>query len=503
MKKLLIFGFCLFFSMALTACGSDVEPSKSGSATQQESMETKEPGMYFLGKFTPWESLETTGVFQVEDGMLSADVYGELEEKVHSDRIGGTIVLPEGITTIDKYVFAGCHNIDRIIIPGTVQNIGIRAFSKCTQLQELVIPDNVTRIGRSAFDGVKSVSYHGKLIYTPDDVYWGADSLNKKGNTNEETFEAESDGVRYTYQKFDRIENAIVITKIENAGRNLVIPAKLNGFDVYCVGSGDIVLFGYNDKVKKKSVGDNSYPVLDSVTLEDGIKGISSSAFHRIYIKQLTLPSSLEFINEAAFEENIFLEKLAIKSSKAYIGENAFAGTGLRELQLPVMEDMENQMGRMAFCGNRRLKKVTFAKGTREICISSECFEDCPDVQIMIGRGVKTFSSDINTNSGKVCVLDKGTEIVFPKMVKAKEGTRRGNYVDVAEPEGEAFRYRASFREFIVPEGFEQMEVLKNAYYILSMEEEELTEGKNKEYYQNDFLLEKIKYQVKNIRYNK
>ena len=93
----------------------------------------------------------------------------------------GTIVLPEGITTIDKYVFAGCHNIDRIIIPETVQNIGIRAFSKCTQLQELVIPDNVTRIGRSAFDGVKNVSYHGKLIYTPDDVYWGADSLNQKG----------------------------------------------------------------------------------------------------------------------------------------------------------------------------------------------------------------------------------------------------------------------------------------------------------------------------------
>lgn len=496
MKKLLMFGVCLLFAVALTACGSGVEQTKSGSATQQESMETKEPGMYFLGKFTPWENLETTGVFRVEDGILSADVYGELEEKVHSDRIGGTIVLPEGITTIEKYVFAGCHNIDRIIIPETVRDIGMRAFSKCTQLQELVIPDSVTRIGRSAFDGVKNVSYQGKLVYTPDDVYWGADSLNQKGNTKGETFEAESDGVRYTYQKFDRQENAIVITKIENAGRNLVIPAKLNGFDVYCVGSGDIVLFGYNDKVKKKPVGDNSYPVLDSVTMEDGIKGVSSSAFQRIYIKQLTLPPSLEFINEAAFEENIFLEKLDIKSSKAYIGENAFAGTGLKELQLPVMEDMENQMDSMAFWGNARLKKVTFAKGTREICISSECFEDCPDVQIIIGRGVKTFSSDINTNSGKVRVLDKGTEIVFPKMVKAKEGTRRGNYVEVAETEGEKFRYRASFREYIVPEGFEPMEMLKNAYYVLPVEEEEHMEGTSKEFYHRDLPLRKIKYRI-------
>lgn len=85
-------------------------------------------------------------------------------------------------------------------------------------------------------------------------------------------------------------------------------------------------------------------------------------------------------------------------------------------------------------------------------------------------------------------------------MVKAKEGMKRGNYVDAAEPEGKVFRYRASFREFIVPEGFEQMEVLKNAYYILSMEEEELTERKNKEYYQNGSLLGKIKYRIKNVR---
>lgn len=68
--------------MALTACGPDVEQSKNDNVTQQESMEAKEPGMYFLGKFTPWESLETTGVFRVEDGILSADVYGEAEEKV-------------------------------------------------------------------------------------------------------------------------------------------------------------------------------------------------------------------------------------------------------------------------------------------------------------------------------------------------------------------------------------------------------------------------------------
>ncbi len=491
--------FCLivavfFTTCGLTACHPDAEKTK-------ETTDLKEPGMYFLGKFTPWERLETTGDLWVEDGTLSAEVPDESEEQAHSDRIGGTIILPEGVKAIGKYVFAGCRHIEKVIIPKTVRNIGAHAFSKCTQLQELAIPDDVTQIGRGAFDGVGNISYKGALIYTPDDLYWGADSMNQEGKTQEETFETEVDGVHYTYKKFDRKENAVVITKMINVGRDLVIPAKLNGFDVYGIGCGEPAIFGYDKSVKKEELGnsDNLVPVLDSITLEEGIKGIGSYAFQRIYLKRLSLPQSLEFINDSAFEENKFLRKLTIKGNHVNIGEDAFARSGISELQLPVMDDMENQLGSMAFSGNSQLKRVTFAEGTREISISRECFGDCPNVQIIIGRGVKTFSSDINTVSGKVRLLDKETEVIFSKIAKAKEGAERGYYVDVEEPEGERFRYRTSYEEFIVPEGFEQVDDLNKAYYIVYVDDEEVPgeRDKDKEYYYTPYcLLKKVQYRV-------
>lgn len=529
--------FCLIFAAALTACSPGTEKA-------QEEAAAKEPGMYFLDHFTSWENLETSGSLWVEDGILKADVSYEEGACSQPDRVGGTIVLPDGVTTIDKYTFSGCSNIEKIIIPETVQcieqhafrgceqlqglklpnsvsQIGESAFSNCGKITELEIPDGVTRIGKGAFDGVENITYHGNLTYTPDDVYWGAGSLNHEKKGDEETFETEVDGVRYTYKKFDRQENAVVITKIENAGRNLVIPAKLDGFDVYCVGSGNIVIFGYDKNVKKGKLGDDSVPVLDSITIEDGIKGIGSSAFNWILSKRLSLPPSLEFINYAAFEYNVYLKKVVIKSrhvdigTRAFagcrllrkckwktgiytgnIGEEAFEGSGIRELQLPVMEDMNNQMGGMAFHSNTYLKKVTFAKGTFEVGISEECFGDCPDARIIIGKGVKTFSSDKNTNSGKVRLLDKNTEIVFSKIVKAKEGAEQGCYVDVEDPKGEEFRYRTSYREFTVPKGFPQTDILKKAYYVEYENEEELSgKDEKKEYYKNPgVLLKKVQY---------
>lgn len=495
MKKYLC--ICLFLAAVLTACRPDLKISQTRTVMQQEGIEEKEPGMYFLGGFTSWERLETKGDFWIEDGTLMAHVSEETEVKDNANRIGGTIVLPEGITAIGEYVFAGCQHVEKVVIPRTLQSIGMCAFDRCTQLQVLEIPEGVTRIGRHAFNGVKNVIYSGERIYTPDDVFWGADSLNQEEKSEAKTFVAESEGVRYTYQKFDERENAIVITRIENAGRNLVIPAQLDGFDVFCIGSGEIVLFGYDEKIKKQPEGENFCPVMDSVEIENGIKGVSSSAFEGIYAKRLILPQSLEYIHDAAFYGNRFLEKIDMKCCQAYIGKEAFSGTGIRELQLPAMKDMGKQIRDRAFHNSWQLKRVTFAEGTREVNISRQCFGDCPDVRIMVGRGVKTFSSDININSGIVCLLDKKTEILFSKMVKAKEGTRRGNYVDMEGLDDGAFRYRTSFRKFIVPEGFEQMDKLKNAYYIVPEEEDEPREArKGREFYQDGYEIRKIKCRI-------
>ena len=69
----------------------------------------------------------------------------------------GTLVLPEGMTTVGSYGFAWLSNLETLTLPGTLTGIGIAAFRGCSSITgTLVIPDKVIHIGQSAFQGCRS-----------------------------------------------------------------------------------------------------------------------------------------------------------------------------------------------------------------------------------------------------------------------------------------------------------------------------------------------------------
>lgn len=59
-------------------------------------------------------------------------------------------VLPDGITEIYDYAFAGCR-LERVVIPQGVKRIGQRAFMQCVGLREICLPDSLEEIGSAAF----------------------------------------------------------------------------------------------------------------------------------------------------------------------------------------------------------------------------------------------------------------------------------------------------------------------------------------------------------------
>lgn len=67
------------------------------------------------------------------------------------------IELPEGVTTLDPDVFAGCVTLENITLPSTLTTIGSGAFSGCSNLQEITIPEGVTTIEPNAFSGCTSL----------------------------------------------------------------------------------------------------------------------------------------------------------------------------------------------------------------------------------------------------------------------------------------------------------------------------------------------------------
>lgn len=68
------------------------------------------------------------------------------------------IVIPEGITSIGNYTFAGVKDLTSVIIPTGVTNIGSGAFAGCSGLISVAIPESVISIGSGAFSGCSGLT---------------------------------------------------------------------------------------------------------------------------------------------------------------------------------------------------------------------------------------------------------------------------------------------------------------------------------------------------------
>lgn len=69
-----------------------------------------------------------------------------------------SVILSGNVKEITSGVFSGCKKLQNIIIPESVAEIGIDAFAGCRKLQKIIIPNNVRKIGNRAFYGCTSLT---------------------------------------------------------------------------------------------------------------------------------------------------------------------------------------------------------------------------------------------------------------------------------------------------------------------------------------------------------
>ena len=84
-----------------------------------------------------------------------------------------TVILPEGLITVEEEAFAG-SGIRYVIVPDGCVSIGIRAFADCSELLAVVMPESVSSISVDAFEGSSQAS-----ILTPTGSYaadWAEDN---------------------------------------------------------------------------------------------------------------------------------------------------------------------------------------------------------------------------------------------------------------------------------------------------------------------------------------
>lgn len=90
-----------------------------------------------------------------------------------------TVILPDGLQTIEKYTFEGCKLLKSINIPNSLKKIGKRAFWHCESLKNVTLPQGLLHIGPSAFEysGITSINLGENIRYIDYDAFANCTSL--------------------------------------------------------------------------------------------------------------------------------------------------------------------------------------------------------------------------------------------------------------------------------------------------------------------------------------
>jgi hypothetical protein len=259
-------------------------------------------------------------------------------------------IIPSSVEQIDTDAFGCCKSLREIAIPNRVEFIDRGTFYSCTSLEKVIIPNGVAEIRYRAFENCTSL----KTVVIPssvDDIHWLA-FLNC---TSLERIEISPYNEKYTFKygvllKKDESE-VITYTK------KLFVPSNIENIKNSIFSS----CFYYTNLVEIEVSPDNKvYKSIDGILYEkrdcynydlvmcpdekrgkviipDGVVRIENEAFKNCkYLEKIEIPSTLEYIGNDAFSGCTSLTDIVIPEGVTHIYEGAFQSCiSLKEIIIP------------------------------------------------------------------------------------------------------------------------------------------------------------------------
>jgi hypothetical protein len=185
-----------------------------------------------------------------------------------------SIAIPNSVTNMGDAVFYGCDSLANVTIGSGETNIGADMFYYCTALTSLTIPNNIRSIGAYAFSesGLRSITIPSSVTNIGGSVFAEAFSLTNIAVDPANTFYASLGGVLY------------------NEGLTTVLqcPEGLSG--------------GYVIPNSVTNISDEAFQVcaLTNVTIGTNVTSIGAGALQGCPIRGLTIPSSVTSIGSDA-----------------------------------------------------------------------------------------------------------------------------------------------------------------------------------------------------------
>ncbi|MDE7291612.1 MAG: leucine-rich repeat protein [Treponemataceae bacterium] len=287
----------------------------------------------------------------------------------YADKVPSSVVVPDGVTSIEDGAFKDCTNLVNVTIPASVTNIGKKTFSGCSNLASVTIPTSVTSIGEQAFNECTSLT----SVDIPDSVtsigmlaFNGCTKL-----TNIKIPNGVTSIGSYAFNGCKNLSSVVIpngVTCIDNGVfkyceslTDINIPEGVTviGEFAFC-GCNSLTEIKIPDGVTKieYSVFADCLLLMD-VTIPDSVTRIEQSAFGGcIRLSSVTIPDNVTYIGHYAFRECTRLESVSIPGKVASIGEESFKGcTSLTSITIPVSV---TSIGNLAFSKCDKLTTVRY-----------------------------------------------------------------------------------------------------------------------------------------------
>lgn len=236
-------------------------------------------------------------------------------KKAFSNMPSLTEVDITGVNRIEEWSFALNPSLSQVYLDSCVDTIGRNSFFKCTRLSRINL-EHVLNIEDYAFEGI------------------AIESLNiLKCNIIGE----------FAFANCKKLEN-------------IKMGDSLQLISDFAFHNNSALRF---INITSRIIGESSFmgcTSLNNVRLSDRIEKIGQAAFFGCSaLKSINLPSSVLRIEAMTFMDCVNLDSIVLPENLTFIGESAFAGSGLTEIVIPatVIEVQDN-----AFFGCDKLKKI-------------------------------------------------------------------------------------------------------------------------------------------------
>lgn len=278
-----------------------------------------------------------------------------------------SIVIPEGVTEIQKYAFYNCTGLREVAIPEDVKVIREYAFYNCTKLERVVHSASL------AVDP-DSKTYADRYVY--------------------------SDG-KFTYsQNHTETPKSFTGTKVEVIGANAFAKCvTLNDVDfsgIYAIGTrafDGCTDLSYADLGKLRNTGNEAFrgtTALRSVTMNENTK-LSYAMFAKSGLESVDIYAKDTDIPTFCFALCADLETVRIHNNIVNIGKGAFSEC--HALTSVIIDGSVDYIGEQSFYDSDKLAKLKLPNGATTI--ASDAFRDC-DKLATLEFAPQTEISDIS-----------------------------------------------------------------------------------------------------------